>query len=84
MGQAPGKRVTVGLIVAVLAGKFSTCPEIRIAELSAEMESRGIEVADAGDLPVPDLASVPLPDASKILGDEEVIDVIDVDAQDCA
>lgn len=37
MGQAPGKRVTVGLIVAVLAGKFSTCPEIRIAELVTRM-----------------------------------------------
>ena len=37
MGQAPGKRVTVGLIVAVLAGKFSTCPENRIAELAAQL-----------------------------------------------
>ena len=37
MGQAPGKRVTVGLIVAVLAGKFSTCPENRIAELVTRM-----------------------------------------------
>ena len=37
MGQAPGKRVIVGLIVAVLAGKFSTCPENRIAELVTRM-----------------------------------------------
>ena len=37
VGQAPGKRVTVGLIVAVLAGKFSTCPENRIAELVTRM-----------------------------------------------
>lgn len=45
--------------------------DTRIAELSQELESRGIAVADAGDLPMPDLASVPLPDPTKILGDDE-------------
>jgi len=45
--------------------------DTRIADLSQELESRGIAVADAGDLPIPDLASVPLPDPSKILGDDE-------------
>lgn len=45
--------------------------DTRIADLSEELESRGIAVADADDPPVPDLASVPLPDPSKILGDAE-------------
>ena len=57
MGQAPGKRVTVGLIVAVLAGKFSTCPEIRIAQLVTRM------VMDEGGTVVlgrPAAAPVPL------------------------
>jgi outer membrane protein OmpA-like peptidoglycan-associated protein len=44
--------------------------DTRIADLLRELESRGIAVADPGDLPVPDLASVPLPDPSKILGDD--------------
>lgn len=33
MGQDPGKRVTVGLIVAVLARKFSNLPEEHIARI---------------------------------------------------
>ena len=33
MGQDPGKRVTVGLIVAVLARKFSVFPEEHIAQV---------------------------------------------------
>lgn len=35
MGQDPGKRVTVGLIVAVLARKFSRFPEELIARIVA-------------------------------------------------
>lgn len=45
--------------------------DTRIADLSAELESRGIAVADAGDMPMPDLGSAPMPDPSKILGDDE-------------
>ena len=44
--------------------------DARIADLSEELESRGIAVAEADPLPVPDPASVPLADASKILGDD--------------
>ena len=34
MGQDPGKRVTVGLIVAVMARKFSHFPEKHIARIA--------------------------------------------------
>lgn len=43
MGQSPGKQVTVGLIVAVLARKFSSFPEEHIAQMVARtvIEERG-------------------------------------------
>ena len=35
IGQNPGRRVTIGLIVAVLARKFSAFPESHIARIVA-------------------------------------------------
>ncbi len=50
IGQDPGRRVTVGLIVAVLARKFSVFPETHIAQVVTKAVS---EADGTGDLSIP-------------------------------
>ena len=57
MGQHPSRRVSVGLIVAVLARKFSDFPETHLVELVTRTV---LEEGGTVDLAVPSDATAPL------------------------